>query len=251
MARKIILIGGKGGIGKTTTSIGLAHSLAKYGHDVTLIDGNLTTPNIGLYLGVGNVEPTLHDVLSKKTHNIQSAVFLHKTGFKLVPGDIRLESLENVKINSLKHHIKSLDKTSEIVLIDGAAGLGREAVTTLSVADEVLIITNPELPAVVDALKTIKLAESMKKPITGIVLVKDRKNSMSLSNVEKMLNKTVISVIPFDNRIDNALMEKEIISDRYPYAEASKGYKKLASYLTGRKYSEQNVLGFLAKLFGI
>ncbi len=237
MARKIILIGGKGGVGKTTTSIGLAHSLSKYNRDVILVDGNLTTPNIGLYLGVGNVPVTLHDVMSGK-NNIHNALYLHKTGIKIIPGSIRIDALANVKINSFKYHIKKLDKHSEIILIDAAAGLGREAVTALSAADEVLILTNPELPAVVDALKTIKLAESMKKNVSGIVLVKDRKNSMKLKSIEKILNKPVIAVIPFDEKINDALLQKEILPELYPNSSASKGYKRLASYVIGKKYEE-------------
>ncbi len=237
MARKIVLIGGKGGVGKTTTSIGLAYSLLKYGVDVTLIDANLTTPNIGLYLGVGNVNVSLHDAMAGKS-TIYNALYLHKSGIKIIPGNIRLESLANIKINSFKHHIKNLDNHTEIILIDAAAGLGREAVTALSAADEILILTNPELPAVIDALKTIKLAESMKKPVSGIVLVKDRKNSMSVRNIEKILNKSVIAVIPYDEKINNALLQKEILPELYPNSSASKGYKRLASYIIGKKYEE-------------
>ncbi|MBS3134619.1 cell division ATPase MinD [Candidatus Woesearchaeota archaeon] len=250
MARKILLIGGKGGIGKTTTSIGLAYSLSKYGHDVTLIDGNLTTPNVGLYLGVGKIPVTLHDAMSGK-EKIENAVYLHKTGMKIVPGNIRLESLEKVKLNSFKFHVKRLDNTTEIILIDGAAGLGKEAVTAMGVADEVLILTNPELPAVVDALKTIKLAESMKKSVSGIVLVKDRKNSMSIRSIEKILNKPVISIIPYDEKINNAVFQKELVSELYPYSKVSTGYRKLAAYVTGKKYKEDSMIDSFLKIFGL
>jgi flagellar biosynthesis protein FlhG len=46
MARVITICSGKGGVGKTTVAINLATALHKLGRDVTIIDANLTTPNL-------------------------------------------------------------------------------------------------------------------------------------------------------------------------------------------------------------
>ena len=51
MVKVYAIISGKGGVGKSTTAINLGASLNSLGEDVIVIDGNLTTPNIGIYLG--------------------------------------------------------------------------------------------------------------------------------------------------------------------------------------------------------
>ena len=49
MSRFIVITSGKGGVGKTTTSINLAAAINSFDEDVTLVDINLTTPNVGLH----------------------------------------------------------------------------------------------------------------------------------------------------------------------------------------------------------
>ena len=65
--------------------------------------------------------------------------------------------------------MQDLHGLSDFVIIDAAAGLGREALAALKSGEEILIITNPEISAVTDALKTIKLAEELGKKV-GIKL---------------------------------------------------------------------------------
>ena len=66
----------KGGSGKSTTSMNLGVSLAKLGRDVTIVDTNLSTPYLSMYLGVPNLPVTLHHVLQGKT-KIHEAVYQH------------------------------------------------------------------------------------------------------------------------------------------------------------------------------
>src|SRR3989338_1064574 len=126
MARFITIIAGKGGVRKSTTSINLASSLNMMGKTTTIIDANLTTPNVGIYLGVPVVPKTLHDVLAGK-FEINEATYIHKSGTKIIPGSLSLDALSNIKPAMLKKKIKDLDKTNDFVIIDAAAGLGREA----------------------------------------------------------------------------------------------------------------------------
>ena len=66
MTRIISIISGKGGTGKTISAINLSFALSSYGKNVALIDANLTTPNVGIYLGVPSVPVSLHSVLQGK-----------------------------------------------------------------------------------------------------------------------------------------------------------------------------------------
>ena len=54
--------------------------------------------------------------------------------------------------------------------MDTPPGLGKDTMAILKAADEVIIVTHPELPSVSDALKTIKMSERVGTKITGVIL---------------------------------------------------------------------------------
>ena len=240
MTRFIALISGKGGAGKTSTAIALGCSLNYFGKDVTIVDANITTPNVGIHLGAPVVPIHLHHVLQGKNH-ISEAVYMHPSGTKIVPASISIEDLKKTSSTNLKNAVKGLSGSTDIVLVDCAAGLGKEALDALESVNEVIIVTNPEMPAVADALKTIKMAEELNKKILGVVLTrtKDKDVEMSMSNIEALLEKSIIGIIPEDKAMKEALIRKESVIFTSPKSSAAINYKKLAAYLLKRNYEEE------------
>jgi septum site-determining protein MinD len=241
MTRYITCISGKGGVGKTSSSINLGAAFTYFGKDTTIVDANLTTPNVGVHLGVPIVPINLNHVLQGKNH-ISEAVYLHPAGIKIVPAGISVDELKNTDPRNLKRTLKGLMGTTDIVLIDAAAGLGREALLALDCADDILIITNPELPAITDALKTIKVSEESGKNILGVVLTRTKKDNLdvSLNNIQTILEKEVIGVIPEDKSMREALTMRDAIVLTHPKSKASKAYKQLAAVLLNTDYQEED-----------
>lgn len=241
MTKIIGVLAGKGGTGKTTTSVNLGAALSYFGKDVIIVDANLTTPNVGLHLGVPIVPIHLHHVLQGK-NAITEAVYAHPAGMKIVPGSLALSDLHTTDPEKLKRAVKQLAKYKpDFIIVDGAAGLGREALNAILSVEELLIVTNPELPAITDALKTIKLAEQFDKRITGIVLAKanQHEQDMSVKKTEEFLDNPVISVIPYDKAVRESLAMKDAVVFTHPKSKAAVGYKKLASNLIGQPYNEE------------
>lgn len=240
MTRFILISGGKGGVGKSTSAINLAAALTYFGKDTTIIDANLTTPNIGIYLGAPIVPINLHHVLQGK-HPIREAVYEHPSGTKLVPGSLSIEDLRLTNPKKLQEVIPRLKNTTDFAIIDCAAGLGKEVLSAIQSTDEVIIVTNPELPAVTDALKTIKIAEEYNKKVLGIVLTKyqNSKTDMPLKNIEALLEKKIISIIPEDASIRKSIVAKDPVVLIEPNSAAAIAYKKLASSLIGREYNPE------------
>ena len=162
MGKAICISGSKGGIGKTTTAINLALSLNNKGKSVILVDANFTSPNVGIYLGHPVTPKSIHEVLSNKI-GIEEAMYIHRSGLKLIPGNISLSSLSTVNPDKLKSKVSFLKKDYDFVIIDSAAGLGKESLSALESCDEALIVLNPELPSVTDALKSIRVAQELGK----------------------------------------------------------------------------------------
>jgi septum site-determining protein MinD len=238
MTRFVGILSGKGGVAKTTTTVNLGAALNFFGRDVTVIDGNLSTPNLGLHLGVPVVPISLHDALKGK-HSIVESMYKHGSGLKVIPASLSLLDLKDVAPSKLSKILPSLDGLTDVVLIDGAPGLGSEAMAVVKAVDEVIVVTNPEMPAVTDALKISKLAEEMGKTVRGIVLTKTGGDyDLSMGDVEKMIERPVLAVIPYDKAIRESLIKKDPVIYTNPKSKSSIGYKKLAASLIGVEFDE-------------
>jgi septum site-determining protein MinD len=242
MTKILTIVSGKGGVGKTTCTINLAMALNSYGKNVAVVDANMTTPNIGLYLGVHSVPISLHHVLQGK-EKILDAMYRHPSGVKFVPGDISFSSLDGLNLEALDDSLLDLEGIADYVLIDGAAGLGEEASKAISVSDGVLIVTNPELPAVTDALKATKLVNELRKPVTGIVINRFKSDGidMEVKEIEKILEFPVIGAIGEDTSVRESIAKKNAVFLTHPDTEASKNYKRLAAKLLNVGYKEEKV----------
>ena len=236
MTRVYAIISGKGGVGKTTSTINLGVSLNQLGEQVIIVDGNLTTSNIGIHLGAPIVPITLNHVLSGQA-KIEDAIYEHESGTKIIPASLSLKETTDIDYNKLSEISKKLKKITDHVLIDAAAGLGEEAKATIAAADEIIIITNPEMSAVTDALKTIKLAEEMNKIIKGVVINRYRggKTDMSISNIRDMLEVPILGIIPEDESIKESQVMKNSVILTHPKIKAAKNYIKASKRILGEK----------------
>jgi len=232
MAKLIVITSGKGGVGKTTTAINLGAAINYFDKDVLVIDGNLTTPNIGLYFGSPEVPVNLNHIISKKAEPYE-AVYEHESGLKIMPSSLSIKELKKIKPEKLKEHKKNFKDLSDYIIVDSAAGLGNEACSIISLADELIIVTNPEIPAITDALKTVKLAEQMKKPVRGIIVTRVRKNKSEMrpETVKEMLEVPILGMIPEDILFQEALNLKNPIVNTHPKSNPSRAYKEIASKL--------------------
>lgn len=250
MGKLITVTSGKGGVGKTTAAINLGAALNSFGKEVVVVDANLTTPNIGLHLGAPIVPISLNHVLLGKA-KIQDAIYEHESGTKIIPSSLSVNELRRINHKKLKEVGKKLRKMADIVIYDSAAGLGEEAIAAIESADELVIVTNPEIPAVTDALKTSKLIEQLGKPVRGVIIarVKSRsKTQMPIANVAEMLELPILGVIPEDERIQQSLVMKDALIHAFPKSKPSLAYKKIAAKLIGEKFNETP--GFFDKLLG-
>ena len=250
MARIIVINAGKGGVGKTTTAINLGVSLNKLGKEVIIVDANLNTPNIGLQLGAPIVPVTLNHVL-KGTANIDEAIYEHSSGTKIVPSSLSIEELTKFNTKKIPGIARELSKLCEYVIIDSAAGFGEEVIASLDAADEIIIVTNPEMPSVTDALKAVKVARKMGKEINGVVVSQHRgaNYEMSLPSIKSMLESQIIGVVPEDKAVKEALNLRDAVVHTHPRSKVARKYYEIAQKISGEKIEKKQ--GFLVRLFGL
>jgi septum site-determining protein MinD len=250
MARIISVLSGKGGVGKTTLVSNLGTALVKRGKRVTILDANVTTPNLSLHLGIPLYPVTLHDVL-KNDIPIESATYDHHTGLKVVPASLSTEALKGIDIEKLENALARLMEKNDIIIVDSAAGLGKEAMAAINVADDLIVITNPELPAVTDALKTIRIAQENRINVLGVVVnrVKGLKHEMSMNEIRAMLEVPIISIVPEDIAIPKSISSKTPVVHHKPRSRSSIQFQRLASRILGEPYSGVRKKSWLERLF--
>jgi septum site-determining protein MinD len=240
MSKVIVITSGKGGVGKTTTAINLGAAINHFGGDVLVVDGNLSTPNLGIHLGSPEVPINLNHVLTKKA-DVFEAVYEHDSGMKIMPSSLSIKEFEKIDPRKIKDSKKELEKVADYVIIDSAAGLGEEAKATINMADELIVVTNPEMPAITDALKTIKTAQLNKKNVIGVIVtrVKQNKIEMNSDTVKEMLEIPVLGMVPEDLCISEALSMKDSVIHTHPKSKPSRAYKEIAAKLIGTDYNSE------------
>ena len=233
MTTFIGLISGKGGVGKTTTTVNTAAALQMYGRGVVLIDGNLTAPHIGLYLGVPMTNKTVHDVMMGSKQKIHEIAFVHSSGLKVIPASISFQHMKLSDFSKFQIAVKQLENYAEIVMIDCPAGFGEASKAIMDVADYLIIVTNPEIPAISDALKCVKLAEELKTPILGIIVNKSRDDGydIPIKSIEAILEHKIIGIIPDDLNIRKSVSLRTPLIHVEPKSPASDSYRKIGKYI--------------------
>ncbi|HPH33876.1 MAG TPA: cell division ATPase MinD [Methanoregulaceae archaeon] len=242
MVRVFTLASGKGGTGKTTVTINLGTSLAQFGKKTCIMDADIGMANLGLSLGLENVPVTLHEVLSG-TASIKDAIYEGPGGVQVVPCGISLQGFQQSDPELLKEVLKDLTDSLDYLLIDAPAGISRDGVVPLAVADEVILVVNPELSAIVDAMKTKILAEVVGGQVRGAIINRATPESISTvtQKMEKVLGTRVIGIIPEDQNIRKAASAKVPIVLKYPASDASVSIKKLAAGLAGLTYDQKEM----------
>lgn len=248
MSKIIVINSGKGGVGKTTTAINLGASLNQLSKNVVVVDANLNTPNIGIHLGAPIVPVTLNHVLKGKA-DIEDAVYEHSSGTKIIPSSLSIKELTKFNTKNFADIGARLKELYEYVIFDCAAGFGEEVISVMDIADEIIIVTNPEMPAVTDALKSVKVARDRGKNVTGVIITrhKNAKYEMPLSSIKSMLETSIIGVIPEDKAVKESVNKRDAVIHTHPRSKVTKKYQEIARKIAGET---EEVKGFFKRIFG-
>lgn len=251
----IAVISAKGGVGKTTVTANVAASLAKdFGKRVLAIDGNITTPTLGIHLGILSQEKTLDDVLYGNM-KMQQAIYIHPCGLHIVPASLA-PNAEYPDVDKLKEKIEEVRSSYDVVLVDGAAGIGREVLSAMKASDDVLVVTNPDMASIVSAIKVIKIARSIDASVIGLVVnkVTGGRHEPKIADIEELCETRVVSAIPYDRKVLESVknMTPIVLSDAG--SPASRAMRNLAGYLIGEEARKESlkdrIMGALRGLHG-
>jgi len=233
---------GKGGTGKTTTTLNLGTALALMGKKTVVLDADIGMANLGLLIGLERSKITLHEVMSGSA-TIKEAIYDGPGGLKVVPSGLSLKGFQKSNPDILKDVMSTLVEGMDFMLIDAPAGISRDGVIPLAVADQVILVVNPELASMADALKTKALTEMLGRNVEGAVLNRAtlEKTEINRNKVSELLGVKILEMIPEDPNVRLSAAFKTPIVVKSPNSPASIAYKRLAAQLAGEKFVETNL----------
>jgi len=237
MTKFVAVISGKGGAGKTTTTLNVGQALANQGHKVLLLDANLVTPNLAIQLGFMNPEGTINKFL-RKEKSLKEITYLHESGLSLIPASPSFSEFQKTNSQELTKIFKHLNKTADFVMIDAPSGLGYEVSQVLKNSNEALVVVNPTFSSVIDGLKSIKLAKSNNVLVAGVILNQSHggRHELSPKEVEDILGHPIIANIKNDTKIRKSLHQQVPLTYKYPRSRSSKQFHKVAEHLSHQLY---------------
>lgn len=248
-ARVTAITSGKGGVGKTVVAANLAAALAARGQRVLVLDADLGLANLDVVL---NLAPkiTLHDVFTG-LRPLDDALTVVSAGFSVLlagSGLVEYSRLTPEVRDKLVETLKAVTPRFDHVLLDTGAGISDVVLYTLSLADEVMVVTTPEPTALTDAYATIKVlaatqgrrrlqlvvnqqlpASEGRKVHGQLQLVIDRFVSPGLE-VPVVLD--LVGEVPADDAVRDAVRRRQLLHECFPGSAAAQAIAALAAGLS-------------------
>ncbi|MBT4058840.1 MAG: Mrp/NBP35 family ATP-binding protein [Euryarchaeota archaeon] len=169
---KIMILSGKGGVGKSTVSTGLALALARQGKKVGLMDIDITGPNIPKMLGITGSELRVEE---GQIHPVEGphGIKVISMAFLLEDEDAPVIWRGPVKLGAIQQFIGDVAWGDlDALIIDFPPGTSDEPLTvaqSLPAIDGVVVVTTPQDVALLDSRKSINFAKTLKLPCLGVV----------------------------------------------------------------------------------
>lgn len=246
MGRIIAVANQKGGVGKTTTAVNLASSLAEIGQKVLLLDvdpqGNATS---GLGVDRKQLPVSIYDVLVEGLPMEQALTQTSVPGLSLLPATIDLAGAEIELVaaisreTKLKKAVQPIRDHFDFILIDCPPSLGLLTINALTAADSLLIPIQCEyyaLEGLSQLMNTFKLVQSHLNSdleIEGVLLTMfDGRTNLSIQVADEVKRffrgKVYSSVISRNVRLSEAPSHGKPISQYDPACKGAEAYAELA-----------------------
>ncbi len=262
-SRVLTITSGKGGVGKTTTAANLSTALAMTGSRVVAVDGDIGLRNLDAVMGLeSRIIYDLVDVVEKQCQLGQALIKDKRLPeLYLLPAAQTRDknAVSSLQMEQLCHQLR---QQFEFVIIDCPAGIEQGFRNAIVGADEVIIVTNPEMSSVRDADRIIGLIEAAGKPEPLLMINRlrpdmiRRGDMMDVADVLEVLNIGLIGLVPEDEAVIVATNKGEpVVMD--PKSRAGKAFTNAARRILGEEVSleeldaPQNLLDRLRKLMGL
>jgi septum site-determining protein MinD len=246
MVEALAVASGKGGTGKTTSTLALGMALSDR-HDVTVVDADTGMANLLFHAGLSAADTTLHDLLVAGPVEgrvpVEEAVY-ERYGMRVVPCGTSLAGFRAADPGRLREVVADLAAETDVLLLDSPATLAsRSAVLPLVLADRTVVVLQPTIPSLSDGLKVAEYARSYGTEPAGVLFNKVRPEDdveRIGERAERYLGEP-LAAVPADEAAREARRAGEPLLAHAPESPAARAYREAATAIDVRDGDEGSV----------
>ncbi|OQY20791.1 MAG: septum site-determining protein MinD [Chloroflexi bacterium] len=241
MAQVLTITSGKGGVGKTTLTANLGVALAVQGQRVVIIDADVGLRNLDVMMGLENrIVYDLVDVIEGRCRLRQAMVRDRRVSELFLLPAAQTRDKSAVQPQDMVRICDDLQEQHDFILIDSPAGIEQGFRYAIAPADEIIIVTNPEVPAMRDADRVIGLIEAEGKGPARLVINRikpemvRRGEMLDIADVIELLAVDLVGIVPEDEGILTAANRGQPIAFSKDGSLVRQAFHNIASRLRGK-----------------
>ena len=264
LARIITVTSGKGGVGKSNTSINLACQFKKLGQRVLILDADFGLANIEIMFGTVPKHNFCDLIYQGKS--ITDIITWGPMDIGFISGGSGIAGLSNLSqdyLNYIIQNLTKLDAIADIVIIDTGAGISDAVLDFLVASGEILLVATPEPTSITDSYSLLKalnrhprfLREDSKIKVIANKVSSDTEGETMYNKLNTVANRylklpvSYLGAIPQDSRLEEAVMQQKPVSMQSPNSKSARAYEKMAYALMDKEYDKSLVKRGMAAFF--
>jgi pilus assembly protein CpaE len=234
----IVVLGPKGGTGKTLVSTNLAVALARRDQRVVLVDLDLQFGDVGLALGL-IPERTVYDLAKAGApydhDKLDRHLARHASGVKVLLGPTRPDHASAVTPDLLRDVFASLRTMCDVVIVDTPPGFTPEVIATIDLSTSAVIVGMLDALSLKNTKLGLETLDLMGYPLETVSLVLNRADSrvgITHEDVSMIVGRAPDVLVPSDREIPRSVNEGTPIVATRERSEAARAFQKLADMYT-------------------
>jgi pilus assembly protein CpaE len=251
--RMLVVVGPKGGAGKTLVSTNLAVALAEAGERVALVDLDLQFGDTGLVLGLAPTH-TIYDLVtsggSLDAEKVRDYLTMHESGARVLQAPARPDQAAMVDPEFLRQLFSVLRATEDWLVIDSSPGFTPEVIAAIDAATDICMVGTVDAAALKNTKLGLETLELMGVAPETVKLVLNRADSrvgITPDDVQSVTQRHVDALIPSHRDVARSANDGRPIITTQSTSEAARALRSLAaSYMgtdTGAKKGFKRMFG--------
>ncbi len=264
LARVITVTSGKGGVGKSNTSINLACQFKRLGQRVIILDADFGLANIEIMFGAVP-KYNLSDLIYQGK-SIMDIITWGPMDIGFISGGSGISGLSNLSRDYLNYIVQSLsrlDAAADIIIIDTGAGISDAVLDFLVASGEILVVATPEPTSITDSYSLLKALnqhpgysrDELRIKVVANKVADEAEGEALFNKLNSVVNRylnmpiSYLGAIPQDRRLEEAVMQQMPVSMQSPNSKSAIAFEKMAYALMDKEYDRSVVKRGMAAFF--